>query len=97
MVQSTASALLSLATTEELFARRLTETQTATDLPSIAQVPPRHDLRPILEEWRDVERRLAAAEPGSSAAVDLVRRFEELRTEYARASEDKRERENRQS
>jgi hypothetical protein len=90
LVRVTVAELLQLATVEEEFARGLARAAAA-DLPSINEVQPRHDLRQILEEWRDVERRIAEVPPGSRESVELVDRFEQLRIEYARASEDKRQ------
>jgi hypothetical protein len=89
LVRATAAELLALATTEESFADGLAATSDANGLSTINDVKPRQDLRVILEEWRDVERRLAEILPGSPDATDLVRRFERLREEYARASQEK--------
>jgi hypothetical protein len=91
LVRTTATELLELATTEETFARQLSPQPTSVDLPAIEEVLPRHDLRQILDEWREVERRLASVDPGSADAVDLTTRFEQLRAEYARASAEKRQ------
>jgi hypothetical protein len=91
LVRSTAAELLDLATTEETFARELSPQPASVDLPRIEEVEPRHDLKQILQEWRDVERRLTSADPGSPEATALVARFEELRTEYARATDEKRQ------
>jgi hypothetical protein len=56
-------------------------------LPTIEASPPPMNLAGILAEWRDVERRLAEAEPSSPAAHDLMEQFEALRDRYARAME----------
>lgn len=45
------------------------------------------DMSVILGEWREAERRAAAAEPGSSEAEAAERRIEELRREYREAHE----------
>lgn len=41
----------------------------------------------ILAEWRDAERRLVAAEPGSAEAAEATALVEQLRMEYAHAYE----------
>jgi hypothetical protein len=97
LVRRTATELLELATAEETFARELSPQPSTVELPRIEEVPPRRDLRQILEEWRDVERQLTSVDPGSSEAVALVERFEHLRAEYARATAAKREDQNGQA
>jgi hypothetical protein len=97
LVRSTATELLQLATTEETFARELSLRPGSVDLPAIAEVAPRHDLREILEEWREVERLLTSVDPSSAEAVALVAKFEHLRAEYARASDEKRQDPNHQT
>jgi uncharacterized damage-inducible protein DinB len=87
LVRTVAAELLELASAEEAFANELS--QAGADLEPIEQVPPRQHLKEILEEWRAVERELALAPPSSAEARALVERFEQLRGEYARASEDK--------
>jgi hypothetical protein len=44
----------------------------------------------ILAEWRAAERRLAAAEPGSTEALEAEARSDHLRQEYRRAHESAR-------
>ena len=43
------------------------------------------DVHTVLAEWRDTERMLGEAEPGSPAATQLRGRIEVLRAEYRRA------------
>jgi Spy/CpxP family protein refolding chaperone len=87
LVRMVAAELLDLASAEEAFASEVN--RVGADLERIEQVPPRQHLQEILEEWRAVERQLAAAPPSSAEARALVERFEQLRDEYARASDDK--------
>jgi len=42
----------------------------------------------ILTEWRDAERRIAAAEPGSAEEAEARALSDSLREEYQRAYED---------
>jgi hypothetical protein len=91
LVRSTANELLELATSEEAFARELNPRPASVDLPPIQEVAPRSDLKEILEEWREVERRLTTVDPASPEAVVLVARFDQLRAEYARATDEKRQ------
>lgn len=64
---------------------RAVSDMTGIEVAPIDDVPPARDVQHILTEWRDAERRLAAAAPGSSeqsaAAADVGR----LREEYHRA------------
>lgn len=87
LVRIVAAELLDLASSEEAFANELENL--AADLDPIEDVPPREDLQEILEEWRAVERKLAEAKPSSEEARALVERFEQLRIEYARATDEK--------
>jgi hypothetical protein len=89
LVRESAESLAGLAQTEETFARELTGHRFDEALSAIEDVPARHDLAQILEEWRDVERRLEHAPPGSPEARELVARFEQLRAEYADALQGK--------
>jgi hypothetical protein len=47
----------------------------------------RRSVSAILAEWREAERRLIAAEPGSAEAAEAGALVEQLRSEYARAYE----------
>jgi hypothetical protein len=47
----------------------------------------------ILAEWREAERRAAAAEPGSAEAREVEILIDRLRAEYRRAHENARRRE----
>ncbi|HYM84660.1 MAG TPA: hypothetical protein VEY67_10955 [Candidatus Dormibacteraeota bacterium] len=53
---------------------------------TIEETPPR-SLHDILSEWRDAERRAAAAEPGSDEAASVAEEITRLRFEYRRAYE----------
>ena len=53
---------------------------------TIDETSPR-PLQEILSEWRDAERRAAAAEPGSAAAAVAADEITRLRFEYRRAYE----------
>lgn len=64
----------------------LTETRVI-DAPPIDQIGPVRELHMILNEWRDAERRLAAAAPGSEDAADADADAERLRQEYRRAAQ----------
>ena len=87
-VRDSAEQILELARAEERFAGELASSSET--LTPIADVEPADDLKGILDEWREVERDLNAAHPGSPEAHRLLARFEELRTKYMRASEQKR-------
>ena len=87
-VRDSAERILELARAEETFAGELAAS--AETITPIADVEPAPDLKQILDEWREVERDLNAAHPGSPEAHRLLARFEELRAEYMRASEQKR-------
>jgi hypothetical protein len=50
----------------------------------IRDTPPRRDAVAILAEWRAVERRLAAAAPGSKEETEARAESERLRDEYRR-------------
>jgi hypothetical protein len=56
-------------------------------LPTINASEQRANLASILEQWRTVERQLAAAEPASPQATELMHAFETLRASYARELE----------
>jgi hypothetical protein len=88
-VRGSAEHLLALARAEESFAHGLIGASPA-DVAPIVDVAPPHDLKEILDEWREVERELTAAHPGSPEAHRLLVRFEELRAEYMRVLDEKR-------
>jgi hypothetical protein len=76
--------------------RELTEAGNAkveAGAPSAPEASIDETLRPIpdiLAEWRAAERRLAAAEPGSSEALEAEALTDHLRHEYRRAHEARR-------
>jgi hypothetical protein len=57
---------------------------------TIAETP--REIHVILAEWRDTERQLTDAVPGSAEADIAERRIDTLRREYRRAHEDARRR-----
>jgi hypothetical protein len=71
--------------------RSLTETIAADPAgrPSIAETP--RSTASILAEWRELERRAAAAEPGSTEAAEVELLVARIRAEYAAAFEASRE------
>jgi ferric iron reductase protein FhuF len=82
-VRDAARSLFELAREQEEWGRtaRLTDTRAA----SIAQSSSPPPLPAILARWRDIERRLADAEPGSQAAIELFSEFQQVRDEYLAA------------
>jgi hypothetical protein len=82
-VRVAAEEVLRLAREEEARAEEATGSGAAARLPTINETPPRPALEEILAEWRAVERRLEAAEPGSAEADELMIEFEGLRDRYA--------------
>ena len=84
-VRIAAEAVLTLAREEEVRADEASADRADAGLPSINDSPPRPDLAQILDEWRAVERRLAAADPASSEAHELMADFETQRDRYAQA------------
>jgi hypothetical protein len=82
-VRVAAEEVLRLAREEEARAGETTGSRAAASLPTINETPPRPALEEILAEWRAVERRLEAAEPGSAEADELMIEFEALRDRYA--------------
>jgi hypothetical protein len=84
-VRIAAEAVLALAREEETRANQASQSRAGARLPTINASTPPADLARILEQWRAVERRLAAAEPGSPDAERLLEEFQALRDQYARA------------
>ena len=82
-----AEAVLKLAREEEDRAEITSGQPAGADLPTINASAPRPNLTAILDEWRTIERKLDAAEPGSSEATSLMDAFETVRDRYARAVE----------
>ena len=58
-----------------------------TDAPEASIEETARPIQAILSEWRDAERRAAAAEPGSADAAEATALVERLRTEYRTAQE----------
>lgn len=88
-VRIAAEVALELARKEEDTARMTADEPAVGDLPPIESVSPGRQLATILEQWRAVEQRLAAAPPGSAEARELVIEFQRMRDRYARAVEAK--------
>lgn len=84
-VRIAAEAVLLLARQEEATAEETLRSAGGSGLPTINDSTPPPDLAGILAEWRDVERRLEAAEPASPEARRLMEEFEVLRDRYAQA------------
>lgn len=84
-VRHSAEELLRMAREEEQAARTLNEQSVSADLPPIEELAPEPRLALILEEWRTIERRLAATDPGTPEAEGLLAAFEEARARYADA------------
>lgn len=79
-----AKAVLELARVEEAEADAIAARHVA-PLPTIEATPPPERLADILTEWRAVERQLAAVDPTSPEAAQLMEAFEALRDRYAQA------------
>lgn len=84
-VRIAADTVLALARQEELAAEKAATAPPSAAMSSIERTAPAEDLAAILADWRAVERRLDAAEVGSSEAQALMTQFEQLRDEYAEA------------
>lgn len=79
-VRSAAETLSAFAASEAAWAGdALREREVVATIESTEQMP---RLTEILEEWRAVERQLAASPPGSPDAVKLFAEFERLRDAY---------------
>lgn len=88
-VRIAAEVALELARKEEDTARMTANEPDVGDLPPIEAVSPGRELASILEQWRAVEQRLAAAPPGTTEARDLMIEFKRMRDLYAGAVESK--------
>jgi len=69
---------------------RVVNAQVAADLPSAPEASIDDTIRPIqavLVDWRDAERRAAAATPGSAEAAEANALVQSLREEYRQAHE----------
>jgi hypothetical protein len=88
-VRIAAEVALELARKEEETARMTAAEPAVGDLPAIESVSPGRELATILEQWRAVEQRLAAAPPGSAEARNLMIEFQRMRDQYAKVIEAK--------
>ena len=86
-VREAAETLLRLARVEEENAIAVQAEPGASGLPTIEASPPPENLAGILADWRDVERRLNEAAPGTAEERRLMDQFESLRDRYAKAME----------
>jgi hypothetical protein len=84
-VRMAAEAALALARDEEIEANEIASRRGDLRLPTIETSPPPQNLAEILAEWRDVERRLEAADPTSPDAARLMDEFAALRDRYQEA------------
>ena len=84
-VVAAAQLVLRLAIEEANRAEITSGTAAGAGLSTINASTPRASLASILDRWRDVERRLADAEPASPDATELMHEFETLRQRYADA------------
>ncbi len=60
---------------------------TAGSMPTIVETKPSREVHLVLAEWRDAERRLGAAEPGTEEAIRAEDDVRRLRLEYRAAHE----------
>ena len=91
-VRRAAERVLLLARQEEIVARETNEQPGASSLPPIERMTPAKELAGILEQWRAVEQRLNESTPGTPEALELLREFDGLREQYARALRERQER-----
>ena len=82
-VRMAAEALADFTREEEAWARGASATGRSLEPIAVASEP--STLSDILRRWRDVERRLEAADPGSAEATSLFDEFARLRDEYMAA------------
>jgi hypothetical protein len=84
-VRIAAEVVLELARREERTAIEIERESQGALLPPIERMTPAKELAAILDEWREIEHRLVAAEAGSPDAEHLMTEFERLRDTYAEA------------
>lgn len=84
-VRIAAETVLALAREEEARATETSGQDLGVGLPTINASAPRAELARILDEWRAVDRQLAAAPPASAEERALMIAFEALRDRYAEA------------
>jgi len=91
-VRVAAEVVVDLARREERTALELAREARGRDLPPIEKMTPAKEMAALLDEWRAVEKRLIASEPGSLEAEELMTEFERLRDQYAETLRARRER-----
>ena len=84
-VRIASEVVVDLARREERTALEIDREARGELLPPIEHMTPAKELAHILDQWRAVEKRLVAAEPGSTDAEHLMTEFERLRDAYAEA------------
>lgn len=84
-VRIASEVVLELARHEERTAIEIKREADGETLPPIESVTPAKELSHILDEWRAVEKRMAAAPAGTPEAEELMSEFERLRDAYAEA------------
>ena len=90
-VEEMTRALLARATSQNLVAREVhADAVSDGGTTTIEEIPAGTPVARILALWREVERELADAEPGSPRARELERRSAAFRTAYQRAYESAR-------
>ncbi len=82
-VRVAAEVLLTLSRNEEEIAKELRSTPGDDRMPTINETAAPPSLALTLDRWREVERRIAEAKPGSDEANRLLVEFEHLRRQYA--------------
>jgi hypothetical protein len=82
-VRTTAETLAALTREQEAWGKSAPLEQL--DVAPISKSRSDPPLPQLLERWREVERRLTAADPGSPEAVELFEQFERIRNEYLAA------------
>lgn len=90
-VRIAAEVVVELSRQEERTALEIARESTTGALPPIEAMAPARELASILDEWRAVEKRLVAAESGSTEAEELMAEFERLRDRYAQALKARRD------
>lgn len=89
-VRIASEVVLELARQEERTAIEIDREAKDETLPPIESVTPAKELSHILDEWRAVEKRMAAAQAGTPEAEELMTEFERLRDAYAQAVKTRR-------
>jgi hypothetical protein len=89
-VRIASEVVLEIARHEERTAIEIKREADGETLPPIESVTPAKELAHILDEWRAVEKQMAAAPAGTPEAETLMVEFERLRDAYAQAVKTRR-------